>query len=87
VRLSPLGTSATIGPLNQLRVMDDDEYGALGGMSGRVNQSTRRKPVLAPLCPPQISLEPHPDSNLGRSREKPAINLLSYCRAACLYLV
>jgi hypothetical protein len=32
-----------------------DEYGPFGGMKiGRGNQSTRRKPAPAPLCPPQI---------------------------------
>jgi hypothetical protein len=33
---------------------DDDECGAVGGMSGRGNRSTRRKPAPVPLCPPQI---------------------------------
>jgi hypothetical protein len=34
---------------------DDDDCGAIGGMRiGRGNRSTRRKPALAPLCPPQI---------------------------------
>jgi hypothetical protein len=32
----------------------DDECGAVGGMIGRGNRSTRRKPVPMPLCPPQI---------------------------------
>jgi hypothetical protein len=30
-------------------MVDDDECGAVGGMSGRGNGSTRRKPVLVPL--------------------------------------
>jgi hypothetical protein len=55
VRLSPLGTSATIGLLNQPRMVDDDDYGAVRGMRiGRGNRSTRRKPVPVPLCPSQI---------------------------------
>jgi hypothetical protein len=55
VRLSPLGTSATVGLLYQPRMIDDDDYGALGGMRiGRGNRSTRRKPASVPLCPPQI---------------------------------
>jgi hypothetical protein len=34
---------------------DDGDCGAIGGMKiGRGNRSTRRKPVPAPLCPPQI---------------------------------
>jgi hypothetical protein len=55
VRLSPLGTSATVGLLYQPRMIDDADYGAVGGMRiGRWNQSTRRKPAPMPLCPPQI---------------------------------
>jgi hypothetical protein len=54
VRLSPLGTSSTVGLLYQPRMIDDD-CGAVGGMRiGRGNRSTRRKPALVPLCPPQI---------------------------------
>jgi hypothetical protein len=42
------------GLLYQPRTIDD-ECGAVGGMRiGRGNLSTRRKPVLVPLCPPQI---------------------------------
>jgi hypothetical protein len=42
VRLSPLGTSATVVLLYQPRMIDDD-YGAVGGMGiGRGNRSTRR---------------------------------------------
>jgi hypothetical protein len=64
VRLSPLGTSATVVLLYQPRVMDDD-YGAVGGMRiGRGNRSTLRKPAPVPLCPPQI---PH-DQTWDRSR-------------------
>jgi hypothetical protein len=55
VRLSPLGTSATVCLLYQPRMIDDDDYGAVGGMRiGRGNRSTRRKPAPVPLCPPQI---------------------------------
>jgi hypothetical protein len=36
-------------------MIDDDDYGAVGGMRiGRGNRSTRRKPAPVPLCPPQI---------------------------------
>jgi hypothetical protein len=53
VRLSPLGTSATVGLLYQPRMIDDD-YGAVGGIrNGRGNRSTRRKPAPVPLCPSQ----------------------------------
>jgi hypothetical protein len=48
VRLSPLGTAATIGVLYQPQMTDDGDCGAIGGMKiGRGNLSTRRKP--APL--------------------------------------
>jgi hypothetical protein len=64
VRLSPLGTSATVGLLYQPRMIDYD-YGAVGGIRiGRGNQSTRRKPAAVPLCPPQI---PH-DLTWDRTR-------------------
>jgi hypothetical protein len=53
-RLSPLGTSATVGLLYQPRMIDD-HYGAVGGMRiGRGRRSTRRKPAPVPLFPPQI---------------------------------
>jgi hypothetical protein len=64
VRLSPLGTSATVGLLHQPRMIDDD-YGAVGGMRiGKGNRSTRRKPAPVPFCPPQI---PH-DLTWDRTR-------------------
>jgi hypothetical protein len=64
VRLSPLGTSATVGLLYQPRMIDDD-YGAVGGMRiGRGNRSIRRKPASMPLCPPKI---PH-DLTWDRNR-------------------
>jgi hypothetical protein len=65
MRLSSLGTSATVGLLYQPRMMDDDDYGAVGGMRiGRVNRSTRGKPASVPLRPPQI---PH-DLTWDRTR-------------------
>jgi hypothetical protein len=55
VRLSPLGTAATTDLLYQSQMIDDGNYGAIGRMKfGRGNQSTRKKPAPAPLCPPQI---------------------------------
>jgi hypothetical protein len=63
VRLSPLGTSATVGLLDQPQIIDG--YGAVGGMRiGRGNRSTRRKPAPVPRCPPQI---PH-DLTWDRTR-------------------
>jgi hypothetical protein len=64
VRLSPLGTSATVGLLYQPQMIDDN-YGAVGGMRiGRANRSTRRKPAPVLLCPPQIP----PDLTWDRTR-------------------
>jgi hypothetical protein len=34
--------------------MYDNECGAVCGMSGRENRSTRRKPAPVQICPPQI---------------------------------
>jgi hypothetical protein len=48
--LGPLGTAAT----NRPTVPAPGDYdGEIGGMIGRVNRSTRRKPAPVPLCPPQ----------------------------------
>jgi hypothetical protein len=76
VRLSPLGTSATIYP-----TLPAPKYnygcGAFGGMRiGKGNRSTRRKPAPVPLCSPQI---PHDlGSNPARRSGMPATNRLSY---------
>jgi hypothetical protein len=57
VRLSPLGTAATIGLLYQLKMIDDGDCRAIGGMKiFRGNRSTRMTPAPAPLCPPQTPL-------------------------------
>jgi hypothetical protein len=63
--------------LYQTRVMDDDECGVAGGMSGRGNRSTGRKPVPVPLCLPQI---PH-DSTRARTQAA-AMGSLSYDTAS-----
>jgi hypothetical protein len=50
-----LGTAATTGLLYQPRIIDDGDFEEIGLMSiVRGNRSTRRKPIPAPLCPPQI---------------------------------
>jgi hypothetical protein len=49
VQLGPLGTAATNRPAHG--DYDDEEF---GGLIGRGNRSTRRKPAPVPLCPPQI---------------------------------
>jgi hypothetical protein len=47
--------STDIQVLYQTRMMmGDDECRAVGGILGRGNRSTRRKPAPVPLCPPQI---------------------------------
>jgi hypothetical protein len=55
VELGPLGTSATEWPI--VPATGDCDDGEFGGMKiGRGNRSTRRKPALEPLFPPQIPL-------------------------------
>jgi hypothetical protein len=49
--LGPLGTAATNRPI--VPAPGDYDDGEIGGMSGRGNRSTRRKPAPMPLCPPQ----------------------------------
>jgi hypothetical protein len=46
--LGPLGTAATNRPL--VPAPGDYDDGEIGGMNGRGNQSTRRKPAPVPLC-------------------------------------
>jgi hypothetical protein len=51
---SPIGSPRHCGhqwPIVPARGAYDD--GEIGGMIGRGNRSTRRKPALVPLCPPQ----------------------------------
>jgi hypothetical protein len=51
VQLGPLGTAANIRPI--LPAPGDYDDGEIGGMIGRGNRSTRRKPAPVPLCAPQ----------------------------------
>jgi hypothetical protein len=51
VQLAPLNTAATNRPI--LSAPGDYDNGEIGGMIGRGNRSTRRKPAPVPLCPPQ----------------------------------
>jgi hypothetical protein len=56
VQAGPLGTSATEWLI--VPAPGDYDGGEFGEMKiGRGNQSTRRKPAPAPLCPPQIPLD------------------------------
>jgi hypothetical protein len=66
VRLSPLGTAATVWPT--VPAPDDDDCGAIGGMTiGTGNLSTRGKPAPVPLCSPQIL------HDLNRARTQTAV--------------
>jgi hypothetical protein len=79
VRLNPLGTAATTGPMYQPQMIDDGDCGAIGGMKiDRGNRSTRRKHAPAPLCPPQIPHDRTRAQTRGRRVGKPAANRLSY---------
>jgi hypothetical protein len=51
MQLGPLGTATT----NRLIMPAPGDYddGEIGGMIGKGNRSTRRKPVPMPICPPQ----------------------------------
>jgi hypothetical protein len=51
VQLGPLGTAATNRPI--VPAPDDYDDGEIGGMLGRGNWNTQRKPAPVPLCPPQ----------------------------------
>jgi hypothetical protein len=67
VRLGPLGRRPLFGLFYEPRMMDYDEYGAVGGMIGRGNRNTSRsKPAPVSFCAPQI---PH---NLTRARTRAA---------------
>jgi hypothetical protein len=51
VQLGPLGTAATNRPI--VPASGDHDDGEIGGMIGRGNRSTRRKPAPVPLCSAQ----------------------------------
>jgi hypothetical protein len=75
VQLGQLGTAATNRPI--VPAPDDYDVGEIGGMIGRGNRSTRKKPAPMPLCAPQTPTC-CPDANPGRRGVKPAANHLSY---------
>jgi hypothetical protein len=62
VQLGPLGTTATDRPI--VPALGDYDDGEIGGMIGRGNRSTQRKPAPVPLCPPQT---PHAARTRTRS--------------------
>jgi hypothetical protein len=49
--MGPFGTAATKRPT--VTAPGDYDDGEIGGMIGRVNQITRRKPAPVTLCPPR----------------------------------
>jgi hypothetical protein len=51
VQLGPPGTAATSRPI--VPAPGDYDDGEIGGMIGRGNRSTQRKPAPVPLCPLQ----------------------------------
>jgi hypothetical protein len=51
--LGALGTAATNSPI--VPAPGDYDDGEIGGMIGRENRSTRRKPAAVPLCSPLTS--------------------------------
>jgi hypothetical protein len=51
VKLGPLGTAATNRPI--VPAPGDYDVGEIGGMIGRGNRRTQRKPAPVPLCLPQ----------------------------------
>jgi hypothetical protein len=51
VQIGPLGTAATNRTI--VPAPGDSDDGVIGGMIGKGNRSTRRKPAPMPLCPPQ----------------------------------
>jgi hypothetical protein len=73
--LRPLGSAATKRPIVPAPGDYDDRE--IGGLIGRGNLSTRRKPAPVPLCPPQ-TLHACPDANPDRCGGKLAINRLIY---------
>jgi hypothetical protein len=71
--LSPLGTAATNRPIEPAPGDYDD--GEIGGMIGRGNRSSRRKPAPALLLPITKSHMTRPGLNPGRRGGNPATNL------------
>jgi hypothetical protein len=58
----------------------DYDNGEIGGMIGRGNRSTRRKPAPVPLCPPQT---PH----TARTRTRAAAVVLAYYLSFNIFFV
>jgi hypothetical protein len=50
IQLGSLGTAATNRPI--VSAPGDNDNAEIGGIIGKGNRSTRRKPAPVPLCPP-----------------------------------
>jgi hypothetical protein len=61
VQLGPLGAADINRPI--VPAPGDYDDGEIGGMIGRGNRSTQRKPTPVPLCPPQTPLADRKDMN------------------------
>jgi hypothetical protein len=82
VQSGPLGTAATNRPI--VPAPGDYDDGEIGGMIGRRNRSTRRKPAPMPLCPPQI---PHAARTRSRSAAVGSQRLTALATARPLSMV
>jgi hypothetical protein len=78
VQLGPLSTAATNRPI--VPGPDDYDDREFGGIIGRGNRSTRRKPALVPLCLPQT-----PHSARKRTRAA-AVGSNSNLEIHCLWV-
>jgi hypothetical protein len=76
--LGPLGTASTNRPI--VPGPGDYDAGEIGGMIGRGNRSTGRKPPALSTTNPTCC----PDANLGSRGGKPATNRLSHGTANSL---
>jgi hypothetical protein len=69
VRLSLLGTAATVWLIVPASDDDDDDCGVIGGMrNDKGNRSTWKKPAPVPLYPPQIPHELSGSAAVGSRR-------------------
>jgi hypothetical protein len=82
-KLGPLGTSATYWPIVPAPRDCDGEF---GGMNGRGNRSTRRKPAPTPHCPPQIPLDQTWDRNRAAAVGSQRLTASAMARPPSVYV-
>jgi hypothetical protein len=82
VKLGPLGTAATNKPI--VPAPSDYDDGEIGGMIGKGNRSTRRKPAPLPLCPPQ---NPHAARTRTRAAAVGSQRLTARATARPVYIL